>query len=68
MLASTAQSEHSPTAAERLALAELELARVEAACCLDGCSPGCRVRASVRQSVEAECAELERLSMAAIAA
>jgi hypothetical protein len=39
---------------ERLALAELELARVEAACLYDGCGPDCRVRASVLASVESK--------------
>ena len=40
-------------AAERLALAELELARVELVCRFDSCGLDCRVRESVRQSVEA---------------
>jgi len=43
---------HPSTGADRLALAALELARVEAACRFDGCGPDCSVAASVRRSYE----------------
>jgi len=39
--------------ADRLALAELELARIEAGCRYDSCEADCRVAAAVRRSVEA---------------
>lgn len=37
---------------EQLALAELELARVELACRFDDCGPDCAVRCAVSRSVE----------------
>lgn len=43
----------STVAAERLALAELELARVELVCRFDGCQADCRVRTFTLASVEA---------------
>jgi hypothetical protein len=49
---SAAMFKSNPSAAPRLALAELELARVELACRFDGCATDCRVRASVLASVE----------------
>jgi hypothetical protein len=39
--------------AERLALAQLELERIEAACRFDRCEADCRVRAAALASVEA---------------
>ena len=51
---SAAMFNGSTYATERLALAELELARVEAACRFDSCGLDCRVRESVRRSVESE--------------
>ena len=50
----TAQSEHNPSPTERLGLAELELARVLAACVYDNCGPDCLIRASVLASVESD--------------
>ena len=51
--ASTARSQHNPSPTERLALAQLELERIEAACRFDRCEADYRVRASALASVEA---------------
>jgi hypothetical protein len=56
------QTDFTPDRAERLALAELELARVEAACVYDGCEADCGVRDSLSRSVESERAHLQRLA------
>jgi hypothetical protein len=63
-----AMSHGNTHAADRLALAELELARVEVACRWSGCGSDCYVRAAILKSVESERAELERVSVAEVAA
>jgi hypothetical protein len=48
----TARAEHNQIAAERLALAELELAKVRLTCEFDGCDGNCKVAGAMRWSVE----------------